>query len=343
MKRAETNLDAIARRVGVSRSTVSRALRDHAALSPATVAKVKEAAASFGYRTNPIVTGVMRRMRNGGGQTEIGTLAYLTSELTPNGWRKYATYLQFYEGARMAAETRGFGLDEMWIHPKAMPPQRLVRILEARNIQGVLFGPTLGRAYWPPADWSGFSVVKIGTHIDGLTASSVGHNLASAMLLALERLKAAGYRRPALILESHQSEKMGGAWLATFVAAQQARPRSNRVPPLVERHLTADRVRGWFTKHRPDAIIALRAEIIKWLGEISVTVPRDVGFVHLDCPPGNTVMSGIDQHPYFVGKTAVDLLVNHLVDNEHGLPLLAHSLLIDGSWNQGTTAPPLTC
>jgi len=342
MKGTENNLDAIARRVGVSRSTVSRALRDHPAISAATVAKVKETAANLGYRTNPIVTGVMRRMRHGGSQTEIGTLAYLTSEATSNGWRKYATYVQFYEGARMGAEARGFRLDELWIHPKVMPPRRLMKIFEARNIQGVLFGPTVGKPFWPTADWSGFSVVKIGAPIEGLTTSSVAHNFASGMLLALEKLKAAGYRRPALILESHQSEKMGGAWLAAFVGAQQTRPSTNRIPPLVERHLTGDRVRDWFAKHRPDAIIGLRAEIIKWLGEASVSVPRDVGFVHLDCSPGNKVFSGIDQHSFFVGKTAVDLLLNHLLENEHGFPLLAHSLLIDGSWKEGTTTPPVT-
>ena len=53
----------IADRVGLSRSAVSLALRNHPSIPEATRERVRQAAAELGYRRNPLVAALMMQLR----------------------------------------------------------------------------------------------------------------------------------------------------------------------------------------------------------------------------------------------------------------------------------------
>src|SRR3954469_12177796 len=144
MKGSFVTVEIVAKKAGVSKSTVSRALRGHPAISASTTDKVKRAAEEAGYQANPVVSTVMRRMRGPGTAITLGTLAYLTFEKTADEWRKFSTFKYLFEGACARAHLAGFRIDEIWAHPKVVSGPRLMQILRTRNIHGVILSPTFG-------------------------------------------------------------------------------------------------------------------------------------------------------------------------------------------------------
>jgi len=82
----KATLQDVATRVGVHRTTVSLALRDHPRIPAATRERVKTAAAKLGYRSNPLVSALMKSRRSGRAVKHVA-LAYVTNYPTRFGWR----------------------------------------------------------------------------------------------------------------------------------------------------------------------------------------------------------------------------------------------------------------
>ncbi|WP_224994835.1 LacI family DNA-binding transcriptional regulator [Cesiribacter sp. SM1] len=64
MTKRRVSLKDIASQLGVSVSTVSRALKDHPDLSPAIIEKVKQLAAKWNYTPNPLAMGLLKQQTN---------------------------------------------------------------------------------------------------------------------------------------------------------------------------------------------------------------------------------------------------------------------------------------
>jgi len=96
---------------------------------------------------------------------------------------------------------------------------------------------------------------------------------------------------------------------------------------------------AWFKKHRPEVVISQHDEILGWLNELGVNVPNETGFVHLNCPTSGEV-AGIFQNNIQVGQAAVDFLVGMIFRNKRGVPVLPHSVLVEGTWMEGPTLLP---
>jgi hypothetical protein len=66
---------------------------------------------------------------------------------------------------------------------------------------------------------------------------------------------------------------------------------------------------------------------------------RPIGFAHLHLTSGAVGCSGIDQDNERVGAAAVDLVVEQLHGNNYGVPANPKTVLIEGHWRPGRTAP----
>ena len=159
------------------------------------------------------------------------------------------------------------------------------------------------------------------------------------MRMALRRLRKMGYARVGLALRSSIDERVEHHYTGGFLADQQRLSLRERVPP----HVVQDRVwneRGfanWFMKHRPDVVVTHHEEVVDWLGKLKVAVPNEVGVVHLNCPDQSGRIAGVYQNGPEVGAAAADFLVAMIQRNEAGIPDLAHTILVDGTWVDGRT------
>jgi DNA-binding LacI/PurR family transcriptional regulator len=98
----------IAKRVGCSQATVSRALAGSPLISHATKENVLRVAEELGYQKNALVSNLMALLRTGRDPKHHSTIAYLTSfpseaisEVGPN-------YEQYYLGVKQRAEILGY-------------------------------------------------------------------------------------------------------------------------------------------------------------------------------------------------------------------------------------------
>src|SRR4051812_49196466 len=115
----------IAEKAGVSAMTVSRALRKHPNISPATRAKVEKIAAQLGYRPNPLVSALMSYRRAVKPIRLHTTWGFVTNFPTRDGWKKLRMYEEFSQGASASADQHGYQLEEFWLREPGMSTQRL--------------------------------------------------------------------------------------------------------------------------------------------------------------------------------------------------------------------------
>jgi len=79
-------------------------------------------------------------------------------------------------------------------------------------------------------------------------------------------------------------------------------------------------------------------------------IPQDIAFAHLSLPSifSNRKLSGLDQNWGLAGAAAVDSVVAQIHRNERGIPDIPKTLMVEGRWIEGETAPgmlktPVSC
>jgi DNA-binding LacI/PurR family transcriptional regulator len=337
------SLRALARSLGVSHTTVSYAFSNHPGIPEKTRRRILRAAKKAGYEVNPLVSDVMRRFRGARGNAFAGTLAYLTGYHSEKEWQIHPTSLAFHEGAQEAAGKLGFRLDTIWARQAEMPGGSLDRILAARGIRGVIFGP------WPePAppktllDWKRYSLVQIGMRRTGLRLNRVASHMAQGMEDILRKLEEFGYRRPGYLAQ-HDSNPFDlvNGWLTSYVYYQSKLPPARRIPAL-EVNLDTDNQRAssqaafikWNSRYKPDVIIGF-TDFKDWLKTDGVKC-QQIGFASISVQGNQSSrIAGIDQKPHLIGATAVNLVASDLSFGITGLPEVTRQTLIVGQWVNG--------
>lgn len=336
-----STLQSLARLAGVSPSTVSRALRGHPLLNPATIARIRAIAARVGYRANPLISDVMRRVRHRGQLRGLGTLAYLTFHDAPDAWRDNATYRAFHAGATRRAAELGFRLETHWARQPHLSTRRLTEILRARGIAGVIVGPRPSPLAGTFLEWSHFSAAVVGMPLHQLSLHRAGSFHTRNIELVLTALAARGYRRPGLALLDVQAHTTDPGWLAGWSFYQQSLPPARRVPLLVLPTLVERPFAAWWRRHQPDVVIGLEDDFVSWLRRLGQDVPADVGFARLSRPAAGRAPAGLHQFPEEIGAASVDLVTTQIFTGTLGVPANPRTLLIAGEWRDGWTARAL--
>lgn len=328
-------METIARRLKVSKVTVSNAMRGGGRVSDETRARVLKLAAELGYRPNPLVTALMsglRRRRSG----RRCTLAFLNFFPGREDWREHPTFIQFYEGARRRSDTLGYRIELHWQGEVGGNNKRLGNILYARGIPGVVLAPLPDNALKIDLDFTRFATVAIGHTFRDFNPHRVSNNQFHSIRLAMEKLVALGYRRIGLVVPKMDDERVENAWVAGFIAAQLHHGLP-AIAPWKNDAFDKASVVAWTLRQKVDAIVSTNRHVMLWLENAGVRIPGEIGFLHLDWSPEKGVMAGIDQCSAHIGEAAVDLLVEQLNNNEAGIPARAKTVLIDGVWHDGPT------
>lgn len=327
----------VAARAGISRSAVSLALAGHPSIPGATRERVRAAAEELGYRKNPLVAALMS-VRRTGNATSIAkaSLAFLTSHVAPDSWRKVATHRRFHAAASERALKRGFSLEEFSLADPAMRPERLAALLHARGIHGVLAAPLPGNQTTLSFNVTNFAVVGLGTSVKTPSIDRVADDHFYGAQLAFEHCLALGYRRIGLALAANISHRLEHRWWSGFLVAQQhvsARDRSPALMPETREQIPL-LLNPWILRHRLDAVIFSH----RTPAEMS-RAPVAVGLVSLSVHEATGTIAGIKQNEHQVGEEAVDLLIAKLHDWNTGEAASPRLLLVRGMWIDGLSAP----
>jgi len=328
----------IARAAGVSANTVSLALRNSPRISAPTRQLVLRTAARLGYTPDPQLADYMRYMRRRRVTKNLPVIALINAHATPMARLTSPNIRGIAAAATNEAAQRGYRLEEFWLGTPGMSPGRLSDILEARGIRGAIILPLPAGCGPLELNWSAFVAVTTCYSAYRIGLNLVTTNRQHYLELALQELRALGYRRIGLAIDDDTDDRSHHQTLAHFLWDQSRQPRALRVAPLMVPVIDQPAVRRWLDRERPEAVISTRNHVYGLIRALHWRIPQDIGFASLAASAGDVPsVAGVDESPAAVGVSAIDLLVGQLQREELGLPANRRLLLVEGTWIQGRT------
>lgn len=343
MSMGRVTMAALARELGVSKNTVSLALRHDPQIPPATRERVHAAARRCGYTPDPVISHLMAALRLSRTARTLHTIALLNAHRDRDAFRTHPVIPVYVAGCQRRAKLQGYATDTFWLHDSELDGPRLNRILRARGIRGVIVIGMMDENRLPArfsATWQRHACVVTGvrTHEPTLSFCSVDHH--ALVLQAVEHALALGYRRPGLVIDRRIDRLVEGRFSSGMLIGQQELPPADRVPPFYdveEAYADPGRFEVWCARERPDVIFTLYNVVRRWLDAHGRRVPQDIGLIQLERRRGDSDWASMDQHNDRVGEAAVDMVIALMQRNEFGVPAYALATLIGASWTPGGT------
>lgn len=334
----------IAARIGLSKSTVSLALREDSRISASTREKVRAVAQELGYRPNPVLTQMMRSMRASQPMKARALLGLLHGFSNPRQARTNSYHQDWVKGATQRATQLGYIVDELWLYEPGMSARRLTGVIRARGINALLIAPLPERSQLN-LEWEHFSAVAAGQKLVQPRLSRVEPNHMQAILHCLEQLCRHGYRRIGLVLSTELTPAVRFQLKAPVLWLQHQLKVSPLVEPLDPLPLQRKGFEQWLRKQKPEALILSTRQAAVWLESMGWKVPGDIGVACTSLTVAPEGFSGVDQLPQRLGAAATDLLVAQMNRGEFGVPANPKTVLTDVAWRPGTSlrevGPPL--
>jgi LacI family transcriptional regulator len=331
-------LGTIAAMAGVSRMTVSLALRHHPRISPAVRKTVQALARQVGYRPDPEVARFMTYLRTAKPHQRGSVIGFLHCLEYESAWRHEPRFARFHASAAKRCAELGYRLEVFWMGVTGMTPQRMAGILHSRGIEGVLLTPLLHGGGYGELDFSRLAVVAIGYSVLEPRVNRVSANHFHATSLALAQVHQHGYRNPGLCLREDVDATYGHQIAAAFRYYEYRFATGRRLwPSLITRTLGEREFVDWVGRTRPDVVLGPNAEALDWLRRAGWNVPGKIGYVNLSRLDHEPECAGIALNYEGVAAAAVDLLATHVNHRQMGIPATPFSVQIEGTWVPGST------
>jgi LacI family transcriptional regulator len=331
----------VARRLRVSKATVSVALRGKPGVSDKVAARIRDAAGRMGYHLNPLLGIHMAQIRNNRRARFQATIAWINSHASIEATKSMVSYQEGLSGARNQAAVMGYVLDEFWMNAPDMTPQSATRILRARNVAGLIIGPQPAAGGHLELGWEHFSAVALGYSLVSPELHRVSNGQRATMQESFEQLARHGYRRVGAVINEENNDRVRRAWSSGAWDAYHALSPESRVEPLIfhERAnpLTALKVADWIKREEPDGIVIedFAHVIMAGLDMLGLKPGRDIAVVSRHVHRSEKLLAGTNQEGAAVGAAAVNFLVGMIQRNERGVPEHPLQLLLTGTWQAG--------
>lgn len=325
--------------LGLSTATISRALRRHASVAPATRDRILAAAAKAGYHPNALVNALMTQVRKSKRLKPTGeVVAYLTSHPTENDWRRHPSHLQQFEGASLRAEELGFQLQPFWLGDRGGNSRQLARMLFARGVRGSLLAPITVDHQTLELDWTNHAVVSIGYSFQQVVLHRTVHDNVSLMAACYSQLRKLGHERIGLAMHRYDSSRVRHLWVTGYLGSQWQHGGRRLAPLLFDDYNNPASFRRWLKTARPDAVIGVWQDLpLTWMRKGGVNVPDDISYATLDLGDRVGNIAGMLQDNHGIGAAAMDLLAGQLFRNEIGIPATPKITMVEGTWMDGPT------
>ncbi|GHC13334.1 LacI family DNA-binding transcriptional regulator [Cerasicoccus arenae] len=328
----------IAKLTDLAQATVSMALADNPRVSKETRKRVHEVAKQLGYRPDPNLTALSAYRKCSKSAKYQATLAWLVNDPESELWGTIPLFYRDYHlGAVERAKELGYQVEEHQLLSNGMTPKRLSGLLWTRNIPGILLSPQAGPNRTMDFDFSKFSVVTFGHTLASPEVHTVVSHQSKSMIKLMEQIMKLGYKRPGLALSKQSNQRTLHNWSSAFWAAQQALPLENRVPMCFEDKITEQNFLPWFKEHRPDVVVTEQKQAPEWLNSVGERIPETLGLAYIALHDENSNYSGIHENSKLIGARALEFLVDLIHRREQGVPEVPLTLMIDGTWVEGTT------
>lgn len=339
------NQEEIARRLGLSQSTVSIALKGDIRVAQKTRDAVAQMAEEMGYVPDPLLSALSVYRKEVKSEKIEAAMAWVTNFPTKDGWSKTIMMRTLRRGAQECAEKLGYKLYDFWLKEPEISPRRLKQILLARGIRGLILPPQEVEGTKIDFDFSEFAAVSIGYSLKDPVLHIVSTHQLRVVRLAYTSLRERGYERIGMVLNREVDVRVGGAFSGGFLSMNPELKGEGFVPPFFyDDEVFDDEVfEGWFMEFMPDVILVTGHSGMKlkeWAKKKALVVGKDLALVELNYLEEDGSLAGVSQKVETLGRTAVSLLETQLSQFGFGVPEEPIRALIGGVWVDGPSAPP---
>ena len=303
-------------------STVSLALRDDPRITEATRNRIKKIAAEMNYSVNPLIAAWVHARRASLSPPQHIPIAYLACHPPGFDWKQSIHFSTIYEGARSQLENHGFKLSVFELHEYERDFKRLNEVLQARNIQGIIVGPSTHHYRIEGFDWSKYAAAAIGYALDDPLLHRVSEDHYKGMKQLFEHCLHKGYRRIGLgIVRTHNDERYQ-RWLAAYLLEQHLSDLEPKLPIFqAQSDDWKEPALAWAREQKPN--IVLTDDPDEWK---DLNIPT-MGFAISDFDHSDS--QGIIENNREIGIGAADVIVGLLYRNERGAPHCRRTVLVD--------------
>ena len=321
--------------------TVSRVLGNSPRVSAAVRKKVMAAARALNYEPDPHLSRMMHMIRSRKGSKVHAVIAVVRELGTEDPIRAPDYQYVALEDIQRRAEKHGYHAEEFQLGKDGLSPERLVGVLQARGIEGMIVSPQSTRMLCATLDYSRFAVATFGYGLKNPSLHRAAGNMTLGIQMATAELAARGYRRIGLAITQWIDERAQHAYSGAMLHFQNSQPEKDRIPTLLfpQNDLSQcfDSFQTWMKANRPDALITFDRYVPDWLAKLGLKVPDDVGLVVHDWTQRMKGLAGIHQRREHVASAAVDLVATQLLQHEHGVPEVPRQILIPPAWVDGSS------
>lgn len=332
------SLGDIARVAGVSRMTVSCALRNQPGVGAATRRRILQIARKLGYTPDARAASRMSEVRLAKAK-ELVPLAWINTDENEKTWHQEKYLKPYYDGACSRSRELGYDLQEFWLKQPGMTMRRLSTILYHRGIQGVIIAPpTQASLIHFRLDWRHFAAVSFQKALARPSLFRVTPDYYQNILTALRTLQHHRYRRIGVVLPIQSDRRSHHAYTAALSYFYDQVSQLERIPPIHGLDECGPaRFRQWMIKHRPDVVVSQRRDLIEFIEKAGFKVPDQVGAVHLAMEDDCTDWAGIWAHKREIGMATAELVISLVQNRQFGLPSVPRDITIPGVWRPGRT------
>ncbi len=319
MVQSPPTLRSLARSLGLSHATVSAALNGRGRVRADTARCVHAAAKAAGYHPNPLTSAVMSEVRRSRGSMVRAIIAVVDTTESDRP-REMAGYIaEVMRGAEERGSALGFKIDPLVLGGRGVPRLRFDSVLRARGIRRVILLPAWHEPDVSYLDWGYFQGVYTDYVVEQPALPSIHPDHYRGMMLALQHLRALGYRRPGLFVGPHQNERIQYRWEAAFLAfVANFGDLAGAVPCLKSATANRGEFVQWFREYGPDVVVAHHPEALEWMTAAGASVPETHGFLSLDQLGCSFPCAGLDLRPSRIGALALEHITAQWHPQESG-------------------------
>lgn len=340
MESSRVTLQDLADRLGLSRTTISMALRGVGRVNQETRRRIRETAEAMGYRPDPLLSAFSRHRQKGA--TPGSVLALISA----------APFAEWQQPVVTTANRLGYKL-EVFARSDYPSQRALTRTLEARGVAGVIFIEEGDAPVLEPELWRHFRGIQCGPYPGGDDADSpfpiVRHNPFDAVTTALRKGVEAGCERIALLLPTKQNplDTVEDKTLAGYQYRLGRHPRLEALEPRLVRldalnrqsSRTRKATREWIDQIRPDLVICGSLRGYQHLRECGYSIPEDFRAIVVRKSTRHPEVAGLIMDRVAVIQTAIFHL--HTII-QHGAELQdshAATIVLNPTWMDGASFP----
>jgi len=325
----------IADRVGVTRATVSMALRNDPQVSAKRREEILRVAGEMEYRPNALVSSLMSHVRLSRPVPKRTGLLYLVSGNHAVPGEAGDTPELCFRGAVHQAEKLGFHLEPFWIRQPGLTDRRINDIVRSRNIPGVIVGPREDEFPLPELEWDRLASVMISQSFTEPGLDRVFTHFFNSTRLALRHIdrQREADAKVRLILPSFHDRNVHHLWAASYRQEQVGKP--HLLEPLIYDISDPAEVLNWVEWNQAVSLKILGTNpVLDLLLDGGMQNGCHFRFFSLNVE-NRTEITGIREASWEVGVEAANQVISRICLNQRGIPPNPHSTLIEPGWQEG--------